>query len=184
MLFESLDRIKRNTLMSTVVLMFFGLVLLLLPEAYFPFLSSALGFALAVLFVYTILRFLSREKNLMAYIKLSLGLLSGVFACAFFIFDGLLLAILSWLVGTLPILFGVYGIYHAIAFARRSGRKGWWMLIVLSACLIVFGSFVFWNPWMDSTHAFIQIIGGTLLYSAFVSALSLIWLWPIHKENE
>ena len=169
--------------MATVVLMFLGLLLLLIPEAYFSSLSSILGFCLAVLFAYTVFKFLGDDKTLMAYIKLSLGLFSGIWGVAFFIFDGLLLSILSWLVGTLPILFGAYGIYHAIAFARRSGRKGWWLLIILSLLLMVFGGFVFWNPWMDSSQAFIQIIGGTLLYSSFIGALSLIWLWPIHKEG-
>ena len=169
--------------MATVVLMFLGLLLLLIPEAYFSSLSSILGFCLAVLFAYTVFKFLGDDKTLMAYIKLSLGLFSGIWGVAFFIFDGLLLSILSWLVGTLPILFGAYGIYHAIAFARRSGRKGWWLLIILSLLLMVFGGFVFWNPWMDSSQAFIQIIGGTLLYSSFIGALSLIWLWPIHQEG-
>ena len=169
--------------MATVILMFLGLLLLLIPEAYFSSLSSILGFCLAVLFAYTVFKFLGDDKTLMAYIKLGLGLFAGIWSVAFFIFDGLLLSILSWLVGTLPILFGAYGIYHAIAFARRSGRKGWWLLIILSLLLMVFGGFVFWNPWMDSSQAFIQIIGGTLLYSSFIGALSLIWLWPIHKEG-
>ena len=58
--------------MATVVLMFLGLLLLLIPEAYFSSLSSILGFCLAVLFAYTVFKFLGDDKTLMAYIQ-SLG---------------------------------------------------------------------------------------------------------------
>ena len=184
MLFQSLDKIKRSAVMSTIVLMFIGLILLLLPEGYFSFLNFSAGFALSVVLILSVLNFISSSKTLMSYMKLTLGLIAGIFALAFFTFDGLLLSILSWLVGILPILLGAYGIYHAVAFARRSGRRAWWLLIVFSVFLIVFGGFIFWNPWMDYSSAFIKIIGGTLLYSAFVSALSLIWIWPIHSSEQ
>lgn len=48
MLFDSLDRMKRSTIMLTIVLMFVGWALLLMPGEYVPFLSSALGFFLLV----------------------------------------------------------------------------------------------------------------------------------------
>ena len=185
MLFQNLDRIKRSAIMSTIVLMFIGLILLLIPESYFSFLSFILGFVFSVILVLSILNFIGEtNKTLLSYIKLTLGLFSGIWSFAFFLFDGLLLSILSWVVGILPILLGTYGIYHAVAFARRSGRKAWWILIILSGFLILFGAMVFWNPWMDYSDAAIKVIGGALLYSSFVSAMSLIWIWPIKTGEE
>lgn len=182
MLFKGLDRLKRSSLMMTIVLMFVGIMLLILPEGYIPFLSHALGFALLVLFMLSIFFFLSSRKALIHYIYLSIGLLAGLFGVALLSFDGLLVSVMGWLVGTIPILLGAYGLFHALLYARRSGRRGWWVLILLSAALMCFGGMVFLNPWMYSTHAVMQVIGGTLLFSAFATALSLIWIWPIHKS--
>ena len=182
MLFQSLDKLKRNAIMTTIVLMFIGNTLMFVPETYFAFLDSALGFALLVVAVTGIFHFISSGKALIHYIYLALSLFSGLMGIMFFVFDDFLLQLLTWLVGVIPILFGVYGIWHAIAFARRSGRKGWWILIILSAALMVFGGVIFWNPWMDSTRATIQVIGGTLMFSAIISALRLIWLWPIRRD--
>ena len=185
MLFQSLDKIKRNAVMTTIVLMFIGNSLMFVPEEiYFTFLNSALGFVLLVVAATGIFHFISSPKALIHFIYLALSMFAFLMGIMFFVMDDLLLRILTWLVGVFPILFGAYGIYHAIAFARRSGRKGWWILIILSAALMSFGGMIFWNPWMDSTRATIQVIGGTMMFSAIVSALRLIWLWPIRTgEN-
>ena len=100
----------------------------------------------------------------------------------FLVFEGLLTQLLIWMVCVFPVISGLHGIYHALMFARRSGRKGWWILIALSLALIVFGGFVFYNPWMDSTTGTMRIIGGTMMYTAIVSGLRLIWLWPVQKR--
>ena len=182
MLFKELDKLKRSAVMTTIILMFIGFILLLLPETYIPFLSSALGFILLVVLVVAVLDYIGSAKALIHYFRLALGLLAGVVGFALFVFDGLFVSALSWLVGTVPILIGMYGIYHALAFARRSGRRGWWILIILSAAMILFGGVIFGNPWVDSPRAVMQVIGGTLMFSAFVSALRLIWIWPIHND--
>ena len=182
MLFRELDKLKRSTIMTTNILMFIGLVLLVVPEGYIPFLSHALGYVLLVVLVISILDFISSAKALIHYIYLFLGMLAGSFGLMFLLFDGMLMQILSWLVSLIPIISGIYGIYYALVFARRSGRKGWWVLILMSGSLIIFGGFIFFNPWKYSTVAVMQVIGGTLLFSAFVSALRLIW--PLHKEKE
>lgn len=182
MLFEELDKIKRDAVMMTIVLMFIGLLLLTIPEVYILFLEGTLGFVLLVASVLAILRFLSGTRVLMHYIELVIGLAGGMLGIMIMLYEGLFLWILSWLVGILPILSGIHGIFHAVAFSRHSGRKGWWVLVVLSALLIVFGGFVFWHPWMTSTQAMLQVVGGVMLYSALVSGLKLIWLWPVRQK--
>ena len=34
-----------------------------------------------------------------------------------------------------------------------------------------------------STFIMMKIIGGALMFSAIISALRLIWLWPVRKEG-
>lgn len=183
MLFEGLDRIKRSAIMTTIILMIVGNILLVLPESILPFFNEVMGFALLVVAVVSAFQFLSSRRALIHYIYLTLGLLCGVLGICLLVFEGLLTRILIWMVCVFPILSGLYGIYHALVFARRSGQKGWWTLIVLSFALIVFGGFVFYNPWMESTVGTMRIIGGTLMYTALVSGLRLIWLWPVHNQK-
>ncbi|MCR5295368.1 MAG: DUF308 domain-containing protein [Lachnospiraceae bacterium] len=183
MLFEGLDRIKRSAIMSTIILMIAGNILLMLPSDILPFFNEIMGFALLVTAVLSIFHYLASKKALIHYVYLTIGLLAGMLGLCLLIFEGLLTAILLWMVCIFPILSGLYGIYHALVFARRSGRRGWWILIVLSAALIVFGGFVFYNPWMDSTEGTMRIIGGTMMYTAIISGLRLVWLWPIKKKE-
>ena len=182
MLFNELDKIKRSAIMTTIVLMFIGNILLIIPESYIPVIGGILGFGLLVTACVMLFHFISSRKALIHYIELTVGLFTGLLGVMIFVFEGLILQMLSLLVTTVPIMLGLYGIYHALAFARRSGRKGWWILIVLSAALTIFGSIGFIHPWMESPRAVMQVMGGTLMYSAFVSALRLIWLWPIRQK--
>lgn len=184
MLFKELDKLKRNAIMSAIILAFIGNVLLILPEEYIPFLGQAFGFVLLVVFADAVLNFLGSQKALIHYIHLAFGLFSGVCGIALFAFENTLISSLPWLVGVLPILGGIYGVYHALAFARHSGRKGWWVLIILSGILVIFGVFIFFNPWKESPIVLIRVIGGTLMFSAIVSALRLIWLWPVRNGKE
>lgn len=183
MLFRKLDKIKRDTIMMAIMLMLIGNILLILPEESIPMLGAILGFLLLVVSLVSVYNYLSSAKALISYIRLSVGLFAGLIGLMLIIFDSLLISALSMIVAVLPTVLGIYGIYHAIAFARRSGRKGWWVLIILSAFLLAFADFIFLNPWTEP-QAIVKVIGGTMMYSAFVSAVGLIWLWPVRKEQE
>ena len=183
MLFNELDKIKRSAVMTTIVLIFVGNILLVIPESYIPVIGGALGYGLLVTACMVLFHFIASQKSLIHYIELTIGLFSGLLGITIFVFDNLILQMLSLLVGIIPILLGVYGILHALVFARKSGRKGWWILIVLSALLLVFGILLWIHPWVNSAREVMRVIGGTLMYSAFVSILRLIWLWPIKQEQ-
>ena len=169
--------------MMIVVLLFAGLTMFVVPVSYIPGLGKVLGFFFVVLAILKILDFISSNKALINYIGLSLGLLAGFAGILLFAIDGLFLALLNWLTGTLPILLGGVTLYYALAYARRSGRKGWWVLIILSCLLLLFGTVLFVNPWADNPRAVLQVIGGTLFYSAMVYVVSLFWIWPFQQHT-
>lgn len=183
MLFDSLDRLKRNTIMTAIILMFVGNAFLLVPGEYVQFLSASFAFVLVVASIVSVLSFIESQRAFISYIKLFCGLLIGTIGIMFFLVQDSFLTLVGSLVILVPALFGIYGIFHAIAFARRSGRRGWWMLIVFSCLLLLFALFGIFDPW-DTEDAAIKVIGGTLLYSSLVLALSLIWIWPFNREEE
>ena len=183
MLFNSLDKFKRTLVMTIVFLMFTGLTMFVVPVSYVPMLGKALGFGCLVCSILSILGFIDSNRALIHYIRLFIGLLVGLFGLLLFAVDGLFLGLLNWLVGTLPILLGAYGIYHALTYARRSGREGWQILVVLSCLLLLFGTILFWNPWTNDPRKLLYVIGGTLFYSAVVYAVSLLWIWPFRQND-
>ena len=183
MLFNTLDKFKRKMVMMIIVLLFTGLTMFLVPVSYVPLLGKVASFFLLVLAVLRILEFSSSNKALVHYISLSIGLLLGFIGILLYSVDGLFLTILNWLVGTLPILLGGYSLYHALTYARRSGRKGWWLLLILSCLLLAFGTILFVNPWANDPKSVLMVIGGTLFYSAAVYAISLLWIWPFRTPD-
>ena len=183
MLFNSLDRFKRSLIMTIILLMLAGLTMFVVPVSYIPMMGQALGFGFIVFSVLSMLGFIDSNKALIHYIRLFIGLLLGLLGILLFAVPGLYLALLNWLVGTLPIFLGAYGLYHALTYARRSGRRGWGMLVFLSCLLLLFGTILFWNPWTEDPRTLLYVIGGTLFYSAAVYMASLFWLWPFRQYD-
>ena len=147
MLFAELDKMRRNVVMTAIVLVFLGFVFLAVPEAYIPFLGSATAFVLAVSSIVSILEFVTGPKTLMRYFGLAGALVVGLVGVLLFVFDDLFMTLLRVLVSAVPIVVGIYGVYHALVFARRSGRRGWWVPLVLSLFLMAFGTVSAINPW-------------------------------------
>ena len=183
MLFNTLDALKRKMVMGIIFFFFTGLTMFLIPVSYIPVLGKALGFCLLCLSILKILDFLSSKKGLAHYIGLSLGLLAGFAGIALFSIDGLFLWLLNFLTGALPILLGLVSLYYALTYLRRSGRKGWWVFVILSCLLLAFGTVLFVNPWAGDQRSVLWVIGGTLFYSAVVYIICLFWIWPFQQKN-
>ena len=183
MLFNTLDTLKRKMIMVIIFFLFAGMTLVVIPVSYIPIMGKAFGFGLLCLSILKILDFISSKKGLIHYIWLLLGLRAGFLGICFFAIDGLFMGLLNWLTGTLPILLGAFSLYFAFTYLRRSERKGWWVFVILSCLLLVFGTILFINPWADDQRAVLWVIGGTLFYSAVVYIICLFWIWPFQQKG-
>ena len=67
-------------------------------------------------------------------------------------------------------------------YVKPSGKKGWWILAVMSAMLTVAGIIIFLNLWWHTPRALLKVVGAILLFDAAVEILRLIWIWPIKGE--
>ena len=183
MLFESLDKIKRNSIMSAILLVTLGIIILICPESYIHLLTLLFGYILVTLAIVMILNFFSSKKSIMDYLKFTGALIIVIIGLCVLVYKDNLIKALAWLFGFLLILDGARTLFHSFTYARRSERKGWWILAVLSILLIIAGIVLFVNPWWDTTSKISKVIGGTVLFSSFVSALRLVWTWPIRKTK-
>ena len=70
MLFDSLDKLKRNSILSSLLLVALGIIILILPVEHVDLMLQALGYTMLILAVVMVLNFLTGKKSLMEYIKL------------------------------------------------------------------------------------------------------------------
>ncbi|MBP0974397.1 MAG: DUF308 domain-containing protein [Oscillospiraceae bacterium] len=183
MLFESLDKLKRNSIMSAILLMTLGAIILICPQAYVGLLALVGGYTLVVVSIVMILNFLSGNKSLMEYMKFCCALIVGFVGMSVLVFRGDIMRALAWIFGLLLLLDGGRTLFHSFTYARRSQRKGWWVLAILSVLLMVTGIIVFLNPYWDTPAMLMKVIGCAIFFSSIVNAVRLIWTWPL-KNGE
>lgn len=183
MLFESLDKLKRNSILSAILLVFLGAVIIICPQAFIPSLMLAFGYTLVIISIVMILNFLSGKKSLMEYIKFTVALIIGLVGLSALMFRSDVMRVLTWLFGFLLVLDGGRTLFHSLTYARRSQRKGWWVLTILSLLLIAAGVLVFVNPWWNSPDMLMKVIGCAVFFSAIVSGIRLIWTWPVRNAE-
>ena len=167
--------------MMAIILLAFGVVLIILPEDYLSSLIMAAGSALIIISLGMIFDFLSSKKALIHFISLTFAIAVGILGIAVLIFQEDVLFVLGFLFGLVLVLGGLYGIFHSYVYARRSERKGWWVLIPLHVIQVVAGVFIMVNPWWQDPEEFKQVIGIAIVFSSVVSSLRLIWVWPIRN---
>lgn len=184
MLFQTLDKLKRQSILAAILMMALGVVMLICPESYVNTLVVTVGYGMIIFAIVEMLEFISGKKALIHYIVFTGALIIAILGIFILIYNEDLLKALGWLFGFVLVQDGLFTLLNALLFARRSNRKGWWMLVVLAVALLTLGVTIFLNPWWDSPSLLMKVISGALLFSAFVSTLRLVWVWPFKNEKE
>ncbi len=179
MLFEGLSKLKRQSIMTAIILLAIGVVLIICPDRYISTLIDVLGILMLLGASIMVLDFISSEKSLMDFVRMTCALALGIAGGVVLILDTNTVYVIAWLFGIALIIYGIYSLFHALIFARRSGRKGWWVMVLLSALLIFLGVIIIIHPYWNTPGELLRIIGCVVVFSAIVSALRLIWIWPI-----
>lgn len=183
MLFESLDKIKRNSIMSSILLAALGTIILLCPKQHINYLTSIFGYSIIIYSLVMILNFFSSNKSIIEYLKFVGALILGIIGMCVLLYQDNIMTVFAWLFGFLLILDGARTLIHSFTYARRSERKGWWILTILSGLLMLSGIILFINPWWHTTDKLSKVVGGTILFSSLVSAIRLVWTWPLRNAK-
>lgn len=181
MLIQALGKVKQQTIISSLILMILGLLMLIIPEEHDGTLVGILGYVVLLLGGVMVWNFIAGKKELTDCIFFT-GALLLIFLGVFVLISGDdVLKVLSVLFGVLLIIDGLHSAVYAWVYARRSGRKWWWILLVLCILLILAGIIILNNPWWHTSHSFLKVIGGTVLFAAAAGIVRLILVWPIKK---
>lgn len=183
MLFESLDKLRRNSIMSAILLIALGAIVMICPTEYIGSLTLVFGYTLIIVAIVMMLNFFSGKKSLMEYLKFTGALILGIVGVCVLVFRSDIMRVLAWLFGFLLILDGGRTMIHSFTYSRRSKRKCWWILTILSLFLVVSGVVLFMNPWWETPTMLMKVIGCAIFFSAIVSAFRLIWTWPLRNQK-
>ena len=189
MLFDAINTIKRQSILTAILLMVLGLIMILCPKEYVSTLITIAGYVMIIVGIEQTLEFLTSKNSLMNYISFVLAVIIGIVGLAVLVFNEDILQVLSWACSLLLLIDGGHSLYYAFTFARRSDRKGWQLLVVLSLLLMLMGLFLFFgilfyaNSITISTMFLMKILGIVMLFAAICSAIRLIWIWPVKNDD-
>ena len=183
MLFQAVGKIKQTTIMIAIVLVAVGVIMLLCPPAYVGSLVAMLGYVMLILAAVMVFDFIGSGKQTSDYISFSAALVLIMAGIAVVVFNDDMLSVLSIVFGVLLVLDGAHSLIYSVTFARRSGSKGWPVLLGLSILQIVIGLIVIINPWWTTATALLRVIGCAILLSALVAACRVVIIWPFKKEK-
>ena len=184
MIFEALDKIKRNAIFTTILFVALGAIIMICPMEYTPVLILGLGYVLVVFALVFMLEFIACKKSLMDYVKFvgAIALFIGGICVLFFRNNTIRVLLIAFAV--LMMLDGLRTFIHSFTYARRSRRKGWWVLSIFSILLIGVGVILFLNPWFSTDDTALKAVGWALFFAAIVSGFRLIWTWPMTKNKK
>ena len=183
MLFEELSKIKRSSIMTSIILVVIGIVMIMCPARYVDSLVAVLGYGMLILSVVMMLNFISAKKSLINYIKFAGALILMLLGLAVLVFTNIVL-IIGVVFGLVLLCDGILTITNTILYVRRAQRKGRWILILLSILMILAGLVILVNPWWNEPTKLFDVIGVMLLFSSVVSIVRLFIIWPIKDEKE
>ena len=123
MLFDALDKIRQQTVITSVLLMILGLLMLIIPVQHDQILVEILGYILLLVGGVLIWDFIAANKKLSNCIVFTAALLLVLLGLFILISGDDILTVLSVLFGILLIIDGLHSVAHAWMYARLAGVR-------------------------------------------------------------
>lgn len=181
MLFQELGKLKRSSIMTSIIMMAVGILMIMCPEQYVSALVATLGYGMVIFAAVEVLQFISVKKTLMNYIYLTGALIVALLGIAVLVMENIVW-VMGLIFGLVAIVDGGITVFHAHTYVRRAEGQGWQLLMVLGGLLVLFGLIVLINPWWNEPIKLFDVIGGMLMFASVVSIARLVFIWPIKAE--
>ena len=182
MLFESLNKIKRMSLVSSIVLITIGIFLVIWPEDQIALLMEIIGILMLVAAVLLFFNHLASKKTMMDYVLFTAALVLGIVGVVIITFKIETIYVLSWILGIIIAMDGIHGLIHTLVFARRSHKKWWGVLLPLALLLLFNGLLIIIHPLCKTPEALKTMMGWIIVASSVIGIIRMIWVWPIRDE--
>lgn len=166
---------KWSTVLSSVLMAVFGLILFIWPNTSMTVICNLLGIALIVFGISRLVEYFSNSRYHLAFqFDFGLGLFSLLFGLLFLLHPGTILSIAWILVGIYEIVEGALKFQSSLD-AKHFGLSGWWAMLLSAVICIAFGAFLTFNPAKGGAF-FIQVMGISLVFVAVENAVFAFYI--------
>ena len=183
MIFEKLGNLKVNAVVFAIIMAALGVIFVLCPEDLVAALVDTIAIIMLITAVVMVLEFMTAERSTKKFIKLGIALFLGVVGLIILVVEIDTLYVIAWLFGIFLMVDGFLSLINALTYARRSGKKAWWVLVILASLLMLIGLAVIVNPWWSTPKSLLSVTGAALFYSSVVNAIRIIWVWPFERKK-
>lgn len=175
---ELLKKIKADIMMSAVVSILVGAAVMIWPGQTTVLLCRAIALILLIMGIAELIAYASNRK------VRRFGLPSGIVLTAIGIYimmkPGIILQILSMLIGIVLVLHGIKDI-QLVMEGKTSSSKRWWLPSLFSTITIMFGLMLIWDYFQAATLV-AWMLGLALVYDGISDILILMRLSSAQKE--
>ena len=152
-----LKRIFRASLITSILLFCFGLILIFNSEGFIKSISTIIGIGLLVIGILPVVEFFRyRTDTFVSGISLISGIFSIVCGLMFLLNENMLMVIVPALIGVWMIINGVNKFQFAFNL-KDQNENSWLITFIFSILIILCGAYFIINPIRG-----VKIVGGTL----------------------
>lgn len=164
---DMLNTIKRNKMITGVLLLCLGAALILWPTSALATLAKVAGFFLMVYAVAGIINFVFGNKSPSAIVTLVIDIAGAVLGLYLFLNPEWFIEVSSKLFGVIILIHGIHSLYESVTVVRKLDT-GWKNSMIFSIIVVVLGLFVIANPF-DIPNMIVRIIGIILVVNAVLA---------------
>lgn len=141
-----IKRIYRMSLITSIVLFLFGLLLVLNAEGFIKSISALIGIGLLLIGIFPVIDYFRyRKEGILAGISLISGIFSVVCGLMFLLNENMLMILIPVFIGVWMIINGINKIQLAFEI-KDEGEKSWIITFIFSILIMVCGAYFIINP--------------------------------------
>lgn len=168
---KKIKSIKNTKLITSLVLLVFGITFVVLPEEFIKTLALVLALTFVLAGIIEIIAQLTHEKkgvSEVATIVLSLvvAIVGGFFAFKHDLFAD----VLGYVFGAIVILVALYNVFHALRYSKKCAEK-WFVAAISAGLAAIFGAVVVILSMNDSSRKLIAVFIGVALLLITISQM-------------
>ena len=178
-----MKREKMISFLVSLVLVIFGVVLVIWPEAALAVVSKGLSLLSICVGVALLLSYLlKREKRSINEWKLMLGVifvLVGIFLLPKLT---IVLSVIPFILGVLVVCSGISKLLHGLEY-RKLGYPAWWVTVLIAVGAMIFGGVVVINPFKTVNLA-LRVVGVILVLDNFANVFDTVYIgYKLNKDG-
>ena len=164
---EMIKTLRRNKMITGVMMLCLGAALVIWPTSALATLAKVAGFFLMVYAVAGIINFAFGNKGASAIVTLIIDIAGAILGLYLFMNPEWFIEVSGKLFGVIILIHGIHSLYESVTVVRKLDT-GWKNSMIFSIVVVVLGLFIIANPF-DIPNMIVRIIGIVLVLNAVLA---------------